>query len=86
MSSAPTMVSLAADACLDRSLGHGGVASGGRGRRAYAKTENLPKRMRQAIESSRQQESKQAEKLAAAAKVKYLQTVQQMERGELDWM
>jgi hypothetical protein len=42
--------------------------------------------MRQAIESSRQQESKQAEKLAAAAKVKYLQTVQQMERGELDWM
>jgi len=73
-------------AVMDRAMGHGGITSGGRGKRAYEREDNLSKFQRQKVELARKQEEKQASVQSEAAKAKYLKTVEQMKKGELDYM
>jgi len=85
MSSAPTVISVAMDRSLDRSLGWSSQTSGGRGKKGYA---NQPLTRRQ---EERKQEAEKAqvkqEKAAQQANLAMVtELMKKADAGELDWM
>lgn len=82
--STPTVNSIASDKMLDRAMGHGGVASGGRGVRKYEV--QMTRRDQERLAAVRKQEAATEATLVLAAKKKLLDTQRAMEAGELDYM
>lgn len=84
MSSAPTVTSIAADKAMDRAMGFGCAASGGRGVRKYEN--QMSRRDMERWETERKKEAlkEAAESKKASQKIYEIQRA--MEAGELDYM